>query len=212
MHKVMLTVAVSVGMAAILSGTALASKGVSSTATPQSAPPTPKVYVVQSGDNLSDIAQSEQLSSWIPLWNANPSLTDPDLIYAGEQLVVPQGSTTDRPLPAGYVTPAPQTDGSAGAQTSVSMYDPAAAPAASETDYASGAPGLLARIRSRESGGNYADNTGNGYYGAYQFSLGTWESVGGSGLPSNASPAEQDMRAQMLYNERGCSPWPNTCY
>jgi hypothetical protein len=33
--------------------------------------------------------------------------------------------------------------------------------------------------------------------------------MGGSGYPHEASPAEQDMRAQMLYNEAGSSPWPN---
>lgn len=54
----------------------------------------------------------------------------------------------------------------------------------------------------------YTANTGNGYYGAYQFSLSTWQAQGGSGLPSDASPAEQDMRAQMLYDEAGSSPWP----
>ena len=33
------------------------------------------------------------------------------------------------------------------------------------------------------------------YYGLYQFTIGTWRSVGGRGLPSNASPAEQTHRA-----------------
>jgi len=89
---------------------------------------------------------------------------------------------------------------------------PAPVRRAAPANYAVGAGGILERIRMRESGGNYATNTGNGYYGAYQFNLGTWQGVGGSGLPSNASPAEQDMRAQMLYDRRGCSPWPNTCY
>jgi resuscitation-promoting factor RpfB len=50
----------------------------------------------------------------------------------------------------------------------------------------------LLRLRNCESGGKDADNTGNGYYGAYQFSLGTWERLGLSGLPSNAPPAVQD--------------------
>jgi hypothetical protein len=86
-----------------------------------------------------------------------------------------------------------------------------AARAAAPANYAGGAGGWAAAVRQRESGGNYATNTGNGYYGAYQFDLQTWRGVGGSGLPSDATPAEQDMRAQMLYNQRGCSPWPNTC-
>ena len=50
----------------------------------------------------------------------------------------------------------------------------------------------LQTLRDCESGGNYQDDTGNGYYGAYQFSLGTWERDGYTGLPSDAPPAEQD--------------------
>jgi peptidoglycan hydrolase-like protein with peptidoglycan-binding domain len=70
-------------------------------------------------------------------------------------------------------------------------------------------PSAWAALRNCESGGNYAINTGNGYYGAYQFSIGTWAGVGGSGLPSAASPGEQDARALILYRERGWQPW--TC-
>ena len=67
----------------------------------------------------------------------------------------------------------------------------------------------LAALRDCESGGDYSANSGNGYYGAYQFTPETWASVGGSGLPSEASPAEQDMRAQMLLEQSGTSPWPS---
>ena len=69
-------------------------------------------------------------------------------------------------------------------------------------------PAQLPAIAACESGGDYATNTGNGFYGAYQFDLQTWESVGGSGLPSDASPAEQDMRAARLYAQAGAAPWP----
>lgn len=69
-----------------------------------------------------------------------------------------------------------------------------------------GRTALLACIRSYEGG--YGTNTGNGYYGAYQFDLQTWRSVGGTGLPSDAEPGEQDMRAGMLLDRRGLAPWP----
>jgi hypothetical protein len=62
-------------------------------------------------------------------------------------------------------------------------------------------------LRQCESTNNYAIDTGNGYYGAYQFDLSTWQSVGGSGSPADASPAEQDYRALYLYRMRGWSPW-----
>lgn len=64
-----------------------------------------------------------------------------------------------------------------------------------------------ATLRSCESGGNYSTDTGNGYFGAYQFDQATWRSVGGSGSPADASPGEQDYRALYLYRERGFSPW-----
>lgn len=65
------------------------------------------------------------------------------------------------------------------------------------------------RLAMLESGGNPSTNTGNGYYGLYQFDLQTWQSVGGKGLPSDASAEEQTMRAQKLYEQRGTSPWPS---
>ncbi len=63
------------------------------------------------------------------------------------------------------------------------------------------------KLRMCESSNNYADKYNPNYRGAYQFSFSTWASVGGSGDPANASPSEQDSRAQMLYNLRGWSPW-----
>jgi hypothetical protein len=69
---------------------------------------------------------------------------------------------------------------------------------------------VWACIRQHESGGNYATNTGNGYYGAYQFSLSTWRSLGGVGLPSDAPPAVQDAMAQKLQARSGWGQWPQT--
>ena len=69
-------------------------------------------------------------------------------------------------------------------------------------------PPHLQAIAACESGGNPATNTGNGFYGKYQFTQQTWASVGGSGNPAAASEAEQDRRAAMLYAREGASPWP----
>ncbi|GAA1995338.1 transglycosylase family protein [Nakamurella flavida] len=63
------------------------------------------------------------------------------------------------------------------------------------------------RLRQCESGNNYTANTGNGYYGAYQFDASTWRSVGGTGLPHQASAATQDALALKLWQQRGWSPW-----
>ena len=60
-----------------------------------------------------------------------------------------------------------------------------------------------------ESGDNpRAVGGGGSYFGLYQFTVGTWHSVGGSGSPKDASRAEQTKRAKILYGRRGASPWP----
>ena len=64
------------------------------------------------------------------------------------------------------------------------------------------------RVAACESGGNWAINTGNGYFGGVQFSLATWQSVGGQGLPSDNSKAEQIRRAEILRLRSGLGQWP----
>lgn len=66
----------------------------------------------------------------------------------------------------------------------------------------------LDAIASCESGGDPTAANPAGYYGKYQFDTGTWASVGGSGNPAEASEAEQDYRASLLYARAGSSPWP----
>ena len=61
-----------------------------------------------------------------------------------------------------------------------------------------------------ESGGNpRAVNPSGKYHGLYQFSQQTWNGVGGSGVPSQASPDEQTYRAKLLYNRSGAGQWPS---
>ena len=60
----------------------------------------------------------------------------------------------------------------------------------------------------RRSGGNPATNTGNGYYGLYQFDRQTWQSLGYSGTANQYSAAVQTQAAERLYAQRGASPWP----
>jgi hypothetical protein len=59
-----------------------------------------------------------------------------------------------------------------------------------------------------ESSGNYGTNTGNSFYGAYQFTLNTWRSVGGRGMPHLAPRLEQDYRAVLVRFSQGTGAWP----
>ncbi|MFF4408136.1 ubiquitin-like domain-containing protein [Streptomyces sp. NPDC001262] len=60
-----------------------------------------------------------------------------------------------------------------------------------------------------EAGGrpNAVDPSGT-YGGLYQFDVRTWQSLGGSGRPQDATSEEQTMRAKKLYVSRGSTPWP----
>lgn len=60
-----------------------------------------------------------------------------------------------------------------------------------------------------ESGGNWAINTGNGYYGGLQFSLSSWRAVGGAGYPHQASKWEQMHRGELLRTRQGWGAWPS---
>ena len=64
------------------------------------------------------------------------------------------------------------------------------------------------RLAQCESGGNWAINTGNGYYGGVQFSLGSWQAVGGQGYPHQNTKWEQIHRAEMLQARQGWGAWP----
>ncbi|MFT3900679.1 MAG: transglycosylase family protein [Gordonia sp. (in: high G+C Gram-positive bacteria)] len=60
-----------------------------------------------------------------------------------------------------------------------------------------------------ESGGNWATNTGNGYYGGLQFSLGTWRANGGTGMPHQNSREAQIAVAERVLQTQGVGAWPH---
>ncbi len=65
------------------------------------------------------------------------------------------------------------------------------------------------RLAQCESGGNWAINTGNGYYGGLQFNLQTWRAYGGPGYPHTSSRETQIAVATRLRNARGgYGAWP----
>lgn len=79
--------------------------------------------------------------------------------------------------------------------------------AKSTTTFSGSFSEALARLRSCE--GSYTSNTGNGYYGAYQFDVQTWGGYGGYPNAAAAPPAVQDEKAWLTYQRRGWSPWPS---
>ena len=64
------------------------------------------------------------------------------------------------------------------------------------------------RLAQCESSGNWSEDSGNGFFGGLQFTQQSWEAVGGTGSPADASRDEQIMRAEELYDEQGWGAWP----
>jgi Spy/CpxP family protein refolding chaperone len=59
-----------------------------------------------------------------------------------------------------------------------------------------------------ESGGNWNENTGNGFYGGLQFTPATWAANGGVGSPAAASRDEQIRVARNVLHTQGIGAWP----
>ncbi len=166
----------------------------------QPTPEQPKIVEVQPGDYLSKIA-TEQETTYVRIYNANEEIKNPDIIYPGQKLRIPKADEVlaERALPA---TPAPVAVTPKRTQaTAVSAPVASTAPAVADGS-------VWDRLAACESGGNWAINTGNGYYGGVQFSLATWRGVGGSGYPHQNSREEQIKRAEILLARSGWGQWP----
>jgi resuscitation-promoting factor RpfB len=86
--------------------------------------------------------------------------------------------------------------------------EPAPAPAPAANFVAGGS--VWDRIAACESGGNWAANTGNGYYGGLQFNLGTWQSYGGTSRPDLTSREYQISIAEKVRAASGgYGAWPH---
>jgi len=174
----------------------------------------PDNVVVQKGDNLSKIA-AEKASTYVRLYDANMQIAHPDVIHPGQNVRVPAADEQlpDRPMPgavpaAAAASQQPQRAASAynaPKKQSLSSTRKAKQPARAAASSGGGAWDQLAKC---EAGGNWSTNTGNGYYGGLQFSASSWRAAGGSGLPHQASKAEQIARAEVLKSKQGWGAWP----
>ena len=88
---------------------------------------------------------------------------------------------------------------------------PAVAPAPAPAGPTRGGSSVWDALAECESGGNWAINTGNGYYGGLQFSYATWHDFGGAEFaeyPHQATREGQIAVAERLHAARGFQPWP----
>ena len=151
--------------------------------------------VVESNDTVSQTVTQEPVNKVVRVGTkVAPKVTSrsAELTAAPAKPAEPKKTsapTTPAPAPKKAAEPAPAPQGGAIDLARADMWD---------------------RIAKCESGGNWAINTGNSYYGGLQFNLATWRSVNGTDFaayPHQASRAEQITVANRLYAKRGLQPW-----
>jgi len=170
---------------------------------------TAPLIIVRRGDTLTSIAvrACHHKRFWPEVWWANRrKVADPNKIFPGEKLRMPACSPTRRGHAAAALAAIPAPPPPPVPAAPASPPAGAAAPAAA-VSY-SGSSGMQACIIARESGGNpRAVNPTSGAGGLYQFLPSTWAALGHSGLPENASVAEQNAAYAQEVAASGYSAW-----
>lgn len=167
--------------------------------------PAPKMITVQNGDYLEKLATANETTS-LRMFYANADISNPDLIFPDQQMRVPSAEETlaERAVPANQQIATPTaTESTQAAAPRQAAYRATASSNSTPSDGST-----WDQIAACESGGNWATNTGNGFYGGLQFTQSSWNAAGGSGSPADASRDEQIARAQVLQSRQGWGAWP----
>jgi LysM domain/Transglycosylase-like domain len=184
-------------------------------------------HTVQPGDTLSGIAASTGVS----LTNveaANHWIKNPNLIYVGQVVHVPDGRSGITPAaptyyqaPAASSTPPAGSDTSAAASGTSSVSSGTSSESSGTSSVSSGtssaststpaastsggsAPASFQQCVSWRESGNNPTASSSGLYGILPS---TWASLGYSGTAGSASVAQQNQAFQQLYAQDGTSPW-----
>jgi len=168
-------------------------------------------YTVKSGDTLASIAKHEYGSAdrWPALWWVNRGkIKNPNMISVGQRLKLsawhPRFGWLTRAAMGAIPAPAPAPV----AEPVTTVTGPAYVPAAAPSSYSAASGSFQQCVIQAESGGNAsAVNPSSGAGGLYGFLPSTWQALGHSGLPENASVAEQNQAFQQEYAQSGTSAW-----
>ena len=155
-------------------------------------------HEVQPGETLAEIALAyDHVPSWRALADAN-DIVEPRALAVGQVLALPVEEVT-----TATEAPAAQEPAADPEPEPAPEPEPEPEPEPSATN-----AGVWDRLAECESNGDWSANTGNGFYGGLQFTLESWEAVGGEGYPHEASREEQINRAEQLQAIQGWGAWP----
>jgi hypothetical protein len=161
---------------------------------------------VRPGDTLSSISQREYGSAadWPALWWVNRHrVPDPAMIRPGQRLHLSDWHPVRPWLTRAALTAIPAPPASPAAATSA-----APAPAQPAGTYSAAPGSFQSCVIQAESGGNaQAVNSSSGAGGLYGFLPSTWQALGFSGLPQDASVSEQNAAFAKQYAQSGASAW-----
>ena len=190
-------------------------------------------HTVRPGDTLSGIAVASGVSLH-KVEAANRWIKNPNLIYVGQVVHVPDGRSGITPMapayyqaPAASSTPSASTGSSASTGTSSSTGSSYSAGTSASTGTSSessgtssastgtstgtssassgyGAPGSFQQCVAWRESGNNPTASSSGLYGILPS---TWASLGYSGTAGSASVAQQNQAFQQLYAQDGTAPW-----
>jgi hypothetical protein len=156
----------------------------------------PMTHLAVAGDTLTSVGRQER-RSWQQLWAANyRTVPNPDRVAVGQVLLIPVANAPGMNLPA--LEP-PRRVAHAASRAARRRHRRAAP----DVGWS-----IWDKIAQCESGGNWAADTGNGFYGGLQFTQSSWQAAGGTGVPQDASRAEQIAVAQRLQRMQGWGAWP----
>ena len=130
-----------------------------------------------------------------------------------QALAAQRTTTTPPPPPPTTTTTAPPTTTTEAPTTTTTEAPPPPEenPAPPDTGGGFGDPGDYATwdaLAECESGGRW-DYSAGPYYGGLQFSVSTWQSVGGTGMPYEHSRETQIHFGQILQARSGWGQWPH---
>lgn len=163
-------------------------------------------YHVKEGDTLASIAEIEYGSSelWVNIWNDNEFIKDPNVIEKDwviklkiKKPILKESlnsnlqktlETNKREITPSATPTLTQTE----TEPNTPTLTPSIAPAASPKTLNDAQITFLGQC---ESGMTATRNSGNGYYGAFQFSVGTWNRMNTGYERADLAPIEVQIEA-----------------
>ena len=148
----------------------------------------------------------EQQSATLPAGTSEVQTAGVDGVVRTTYQVVTEGGVEVSREPVSSVVVTPRVDEVVLVGTASASSAPGGSASGGSSIVADGSG--WASLAQCESGGNPHINTGNGFYGAFQFTLSTWQAMGGTGYPHEHSYETQLAMAQQLQARSGWGQWP----